>query len=334
MKSKKDPIYIFLHIQKSAGTTFGFHVRHNLRKEEYIPGYGNRFFYNIKTKKRDFCDGKNKFLNYINSLNQEQKDKIKIVFGHQVFFGIHKLFNRPAIYFTFLRDPTKRMVSMYNFRRGKLLKLSGRSLYKTRLDKFRLERLKNTFLANNKMPSLYEWCNHVFRTDNSGLTPGMSEFLKMRGFVDGEISKNSLRKALDKFDYVGITENFDEDSLYIYHELGINKFFPNQLASKKYYALRNYKKTKEKLSTLLKKDLFLYKCAILANRKFKKKNKNYGKIIEDMKEVKQKFNNSAYGKSSNFFFTYLSKLEKKNRFTLDLSDIAKEKLFRDFVPVL
>jgi len=92
---KKEPIYIFLHLPKTGGTTFSQHLIKNLKKDEIMST--SQLRYNLIP------------LNI-------KKDKIKIILGHATYYGIHKLFpKKTPRYIVFLRDPAERFVSSYNF---------------------------------------------------------------------------------------------------------------------------------------------------------------------------------------------------------------------------
>ncbi|HRF00163.1 MAG TPA: sulfotransferase family 2 domain-containing protein [Pirellulaceae bacterium] len=45
-------------------------------------------------------------------------DQVELFFGHRVHWGLHELSSLPPRYFTFLRDPTTRVVSLYNHHCG------------------------------------------------------------------------------------------------------------------------------------------------------------------------------------------------------------------------
>ena len=117
---KKTSLYIFFHIPKCAGSTFRYHLEHNLRKGEFVSLYEGEYFDVTEMSYKYFTPGKRReeIDSYFSRLTDEQKDTIKILYGHQVYYGIHRFFpGREARYITFVRHHAAREVSMYNFSR-------------------------------------------------------------------------------------------------------------------------------------------------------------------------------------------------------------------------
>ncbi len=85
---------IFLHIQKTAGTTL-----HRILDRQYPPGQD--FF--IKTA-NDYP--------IFQTFSINQRGQYRLIRGH-MNFGIHKLLPNAATYFTILRDPIERAISYY-----------------------------------------------------------------------------------------------------------------------------------------------------------------------------------------------------------------------------
>src|SRR3989344_1068676 len=125
MDDSKDTLYIFLHIPKCAGSTFEYHIRNNFKKEEiielnesfiapYLQGKSIAFLsYKEKNKIKKQCF--EKFKNYIDELSDDQKNRIKVIYGHYVFYGIHTFLNKNPRYVTFIRNPISMILSAYNF---------------------------------------------------------------------------------------------------------------------------------------------------------------------------------------------------------------------------
>jgi Sulfotransferase family len=102
------PLWIFLHIPKCGGTTFKAHVERHLTIEETFfefSNWGRQF--RAERGLPDFADRPD-----------EQRARAEILAGHQLGYGIHRLVpgERDTRYFTVLRDPAERCVSLYNFR--------------------------------------------------------------------------------------------------------------------------------------------------------------------------------------------------------------------------
>lgn len=199
--------------------------------------------------------------NYLGRLSKEQRDKIKVIVGHLLPFGIHKYFSRKARYLTLIRDPAKRTLSFYNYYRNLYEnenKASKRkALYKTML------------LVNGKLPSFAEWFRVKYANPNSSfvLRP-MHDYFKRLGYL------SKPGNIFHHFFFVGITEKSEDDLAYLYGLLGINKFFVNQNVSKKY--VRAFA-SKDKF------DYQLYCQALKANADFKKHHPEYQPMVRRVK---------------------------------------------------
>ena len=111
-------LLIFLHIPKTAGSSLVKGLSQNFKTEEVLLLYG------IK-KTSDLISSK------IASFDKDKRDSIKLVAGHQVWFGIHNYFpNHRPRYITFLRDPVSRVISNYY----KILRNPNHQLYQRFMD--------------------------------------------------------------------------------------------------------------------------------------------------------------------------------------------------------
>ncbi len=97
MNNKK--LYVFLHPHRSAGITIINHIVKNSSPEEY-------FLIDQFTGKPGFEK----------KLKEETKNKkLKYILGHETFYGLKDIFkNREVKFFTMVRDPAEKIVSMYN----------------------------------------------------------------------------------------------------------------------------------------------------------------------------------------------------------------------------
>lgn len=268
MKSEKNALYIFLHMPKCAGSTFRCHIEQNFKKEEIIEFY-NRPNYDPINKILDLPNYRKRVEVYLSSLTKEQIDKIKVIYEHWVPYGIHKFFNKTPRYITFLRNPVERVISDYN-------SLTTRYFDKSLKDKI----ARDFLLIDGKVPTFEQWLEIKY------IPNGMIKLLKANSFIEDNYegdNKEILKKTLNKFYFIGITENYDEDALFLYHELGMNKFYDNQNISKKYFVPKDYEKTKKMILSKNILDQELYDCAVEINRKFKESNKDYHRVVIYMK---------------------------------------------------
>ena len=98
--SAMPPIYAFVHIPFSAGTTVRNAILASHSADEVFDCYGWR------RTSASIADE-------IRALSPARRDRVKFLLGHQVWFGIDELFDREVRYFTFLRNPISRTVSAY-----------------------------------------------------------------------------------------------------------------------------------------------------------------------------------------------------------------------------
>lgn len=154
------PLIYFIHMPKTGGSTLTTIIQKNFKKHEILP----YFHY-----KEDFEE----------ALKRVNADNLKIIHGHY-WFGIHEHINRPFSYFTVLRHPVERVVSLYYY----LTSIEGK-----RYDRYRAMTL-DEFVMNKIEANI------------------------QTGFLSGSINKPSVLKAVRNlrkhFDVVGTTEQFDE----------------------------------------------------------------------------------------------------------------------------
>lgn len=99
-----EPQYFFLHIPKCAGTAV-LKSLSRIGKKRYLI-----LSESPQSKSQALKDAEA----HIASRRQKPED-IDLVLGHDVFLGLDQIAERPAFYFTFLRDPVARYISHYRF---------------------------------------------------------------------------------------------------------------------------------------------------------------------------------------------------------------------------
>lgn len=166
MSRKKKNLTIFLHIPKTGGSTLN---------SIFTRQYTEKEFHN-----HDYFDQK---VIPLSELNEGHKKRINAVSGHH-FFGVHEFFDKPYHYFTMLRHPVDRVLSLYYF-----LKEKNYPGYEWMKDMTLEEFIETSPEANNNQTTLL--CGYQ-------TTPDVI----------------LAKERIDSFDMVGITEFFDE-SLYL-----------------------------------------------------------------------------------------------------------------------
>jgi len=177
---------IFLHIPKTAGTTFGNFLKNAFRETEIASVSWASWFNGI---------------NDIHSIPQSKLHSIRLLRGHQPF-GNHKYINRPCKYVTFVREPVERALSHYYF----LQKGTDPSFHKL-TDSISNENLIWNGIQFYKLFNNFQtrWLsNNIFGVKY----PSMAAMLK------------SAISNLDNIN-VGITEHFDESIKLFIHKFNL-----------------------------------------------------------------------------------------------------------------
>ncbi len=175
MKHSKQLIYI--HIPKTGGNTLTAIIRREYgQKNILIMGKDNK-----------------KDLKYINSNELIQADILK---GH-IPFGYHKHYSKPnqVSYFTMLRNPVRRIISLYYF----ILKNENHRVHKTLKDK---EYSLIDFVKSG-----------VERTDNSQVRFLSNNLDTPFGGCTVDMLESAKYNIEKHFDVAGLVEQFDESLL-------------------------------------------------------------------------------------------------------------------------
>lgn len=209
---------------------------------------------------------------YLKNIDRKKLDQIKVIYGHLVHFGIDKFFKKKLRYFTFVRQPEKRIVSIYNDLRtlnSKNISIEQRNF------------INNVFLINNKVPSFKNWFNNKYLSQHWEKYLSISGYLQLHGFLsDSNYKKDNFTFLDSKFYYLGLVKNFSSDSLFLYEKMGINKYFLDENLSIKYKKLDEKDPIYRRLTRYTLKDRKLFKFIDELNMKYKIRFSNYKKIIE------------------------------------------------------
>ena len=174
----KSTTLLFLHIPKCAGTT--------LTEEILVKRYSSKeiiVFYEL---------GTTALIDRLKSMSKREQRMVKCIAGHFAY-GIHKFYQaRPCSYITVLREPLDRVVSHYYY----VLRRTDHYMHKE---------------VTEKGISLKQYVEGGLSTE---LDNGQTRILAGigQGAPFGKSTEAMLEKArehLDRFDLVGITEEFD-----------------------------------------------------------------------------------------------------------------------------
>lgn len=283
--TSQKPLYIIFHVPKTGGTSFRFQLKRFFRQDQALFLYRDSY---------PQINNKEKIKGLINSLTPNQKQKIKVIIGHKVYYGIDELFpGREIRYVIFFRHPAARIVSRYNFSRTLLAAYPGQ--YK--LDDVIKE---GRIVAFNDFVKTAAFCrNSLYRFF---LEHGM-------GSSDLSVEQNlgKIKDILKTFYFVGLTEKSGEDFLFLFHQLGLNPLALRLNASKKFFKPDDG--LTEKLRSGNEIDYQLYDWAVWLNQEIK--DEAFDRIVRKMKM--KKIINAPYFAILFLFFEGSELLRKKSK---------------------
>lgn len=257
---KGDSLYIFVHLHKTGGTTLNKHIEKNYKKNEVL------FLYHDKLKLDPFTSKKQNYKKLtekaVLQLSKKQRKKIKVISGHFLPMGIHGYFgeNRRVRYITIIRNPFQQAQSFYNY---------FMTLYSKEDQKGKNKILYKYFLKiNEKIPDFETWLDKKFGDIKGSVVPQPLE----KYF-------SSLGYKLSDFYFIGITERLNKDLPFIFHLLGIKKYFVNQNISENFIK-GDSTQLQKRFEKKYEKSINLYKRALSLNSKFKKNHTNFNKIVK------------------------------------------------------
>ncbi len=180
---------IFTHIPKTAGYTMQM-----ILHRQYLLKRGTIF-----------DSGNISKIELLKTLPEDFRRKLVLVKGH-LYYGVHKYIPQPVRYFTLLRSPLERTISLYNY----LMAEPNTRFYKELNEKqYTLDKLfENGYILN---------------IDNCQV-----RFLCGVDFIPfGEVNEQHLEMAINNlskhYDAVGISEFFDESVLLFAKKFGWRK---------------------------------------------------------------------------------------------------------------
>lgn len=180
---------LFLHIPKTAGKTFS---------ELLLRKFGNRKSISLNPSEIEYyLSFDNQYFNDIINEFNSNKEETKVIFGH-FKFGLHQKLKTNFDYLTFLREPYKHYISMYNH----FLK-----------DDHFLGYQENTYRDLNRFMELQ-------------ITHNLQCYL-ISGIENHQDIFNQPQKVLETakanlqthFTFIGITERFDESMVLLAHTM-------------------------------------------------------------------------------------------------------------------
>lgn len=268
MTNTADDVYAFVHIPKTGGTSIVTHIEKNIPESERLRLYSMDVLPESPPHNRFLPEKIKPYIHkYMNNLDNDRLEKLRIIYGHRVSKDLEKYFlNKNFKYIGFFRDPATWVVSIYNHFRTEY--------YYADDDHKKYKKFDHVLKINNKVPNFETWLNKKFNKGDPKATWSYKYFLDLQNL------------KLKDFYFVGIDKSFLEDSLYFYSILNFNNFFIRRNISKKFYTLKD-EKIKNKIYKLLDKDVEIYKKAIVLNETFRKDISDYYRKVQTYK-IKRK----------------------------------------------
>lgn len=264
-------LFIFSHVHKSGGTSINHHIRTNFSRESrlHIQFNTEDCFYNNVSKRYQVIKDVFEIEEYLKGLDQRKASKIKVVFGHDVYDGIHECFQLAPKYFTFLRNPVVRLVSYYNYSMDKASHMNSSETLES-------SDWISSFYDGSILLSFREWFERVRGNRDlldRHLPTYTDHYCKIFGVRKADLTTSIAyaKQVLSGFYFVGITECF-EDFLFTYEQIGCKKIYRNQNLSKKNYLTSDdLKFLMNDVASFLNDDILLYEYAVRLNLDFKEK---------------------------------------------------------------
>jgi len=190
--ARSQPLIIFLHLPKTAGTTLARIIDRQYDSIAILSLYGSMLGEELAT------------------IPQNQMDRLRIVTGH-LYFGAHAFSSRPGTYVTMLREPIDRVISHYYFVRHE----PSNYLY----DLARKMSLKEFVESCGKQEP---------NNDQTRLLAGRGHTVRF-GICSDEMLDIAKRNLTEHFAVVGISEEFDRSLILMKRILGWrNPFYSKQ----------------------------------------------------------------------------------------------------------
>lgn len=205
------PVFAFLHLPKTAGSTLAGIVYNEYQDGSGVSLYNGAIVSGVLyTDKFSYPEG---FFTTESTpvhakLPRFDDVAIKAVIGH-FSYGIHEVLDGPVAYFSMVRDPIERVLSFFfHLREYRYEWLFEQARYQPILELVGIE--ADGFVEVAKKHGLLELSNdQTRRLSGSAIPFGIDEF---------DTEDEFLESTLERFDFVGLTEKFDESLILARHQ--------------------------------------------------------------------------------------------------------------------
>ena len=228
-KAPNPYLYLYHHVPKSAGSTLIHHLDATLSPDESIN-------LDVKLERKD--DVRAHVLQA-----HPRLDRLRSVHGHRVFFGLHQIVDREPRYYTFLRNPVDRVVSLYNFfadhpARRELMHPGGELVP--------IQEFIETFSAHNVS------VRFLYAAMEGEMSPGYA----IEHPSDRHVAVAST--FLDQCWFVGFVEDFDHDVACIAAAMGVAPPTVRRNASRPHFRIEDDPGVEKRILELNLPDVELY----------------------------------------------------------------------------
>ncbi len=282
----QDYLYLFAHLHKSAGTSLRHHFEKSIPAKERLNFFPDSAGYAIYQFSPDeFFKTSHEFCQ---SLDDKKKRHLRFIYGHKIHWGLHReLQASKPYYFTFLRDPAKRIISLYNYYRG---------WYERELPLYKDKRIyHNRLLVNGGCPDFKTWFENKILVKDAkeravkplGLSTTTEYYQKLAYLEAGPLTDKKLKDFTNKFDFIGFTSTFNSDSLYLYHLWQVKRFFRSRNISTKYISLQANPELERYLREQLSDDYQLYHYALEWKQNWLGQHPEFTAIVTSMRDKQE-----------------------------------------------
>jgi Sulfotransferase family len=200
-----DRILFFLHIPKCAGTSL----------IDTLSKVGRQSYLVISKSPTSKLAALNELKRQL-SWRWWNRRKIRLVMGHDVFCGMDQAFQRPAFYFSFLRDPVERYISHYRY----LVDCAENARHPLHSFATEIVNRSGQPISLQSFVEQRRLCNFMTNHLASAMHPDLST--KRWDIVDGKELRRLAEACLRKLAFIGFVDSFEQDSQYLCQVLGID----------------------------------------------------------------------------------------------------------------
>ncbi len=249
---QSNDLYCFLHIPKTAGTAL---------RESIVAGFkkNQRMFSYVDKNHPEWFSSRSELLRNFEAPSLEQKQQIRIIYGHTIPHELLIKSNRSVKDICFLREPISRILSHINF------------IYQNHIEHDR--NVSNLIILDTDkklLPPLEIYKQNQSFFEEFYIVNLLHSFGETPSKKNKKQNIEKAKEILDGFYFIGITERSEEDFPLVCNQLGI-KYIPSKKnsAKKKYYTQTQENLFKNYITKSIIPDKEIYTYALKKNEAIK-----------------------------------------------------------------